>query len=241
MHPGEIEVLLLRKKRGEYWGNRGHFCSVALFDRLTWVNGIAYRKFLTECLHCIQAQSNSLPFLCSIKLCYLLEGSVSYEAEVLPNPCVWLVWLMSDPETSQLRSRNCGIQEQCSFTTEVKSSKKEERTWAEITLIIPDLGFSPSFLKLLLVGWVSAFPPSSLASEWSQVPVLSGEILTTWSRVWLSYHYHPPLSLTTPPPLPITHLNLSGPELATHPPPPTLLNSCKSILPSSLNLGPSNS
>ena len=65
MHPGEIEVLLLRKKRGEYWGNIGHFCSIALFDRLTWVSGIAYRKFLAEC---IQAQSNSLPFLYSIKL-----------------------------------------------------------------------------------------------------------------------------------------------------------------------------
>ena len=143
---------------------------------------------------------------------------------------------MSDPETSQLRGRNCGIQEQRSFTTEVKSSKKEKRTWTEITLIIPDPAFLTTFLKLLLVGWVSAFPPSSLASEWSQVHVLSSEILTIWSRVGLSDHYHPPLTLTTPPPLPITHVDLSGPELATYHPPPTLLNSCKSILPSSLNL-----
>lgn len=148
---------------------------------------------------------------------------------------------MSDPETGQLRGRNCGIQEHHSFTTEVKSSRKEERTWAEITLIIPDLAFLPTFLKLLLVGWVSAFPPSSLASECSQVHVLSSEILTTWSRVGLSDHYYPPLTLTTPPPLPITHLDLSGPKLASRHPPPTLLNSCKSILPSSLNLGPSNS
>lgn len=113
------------------------------------------------------------------------------------------------------------------------------RTWAEITLIIltwPSCQhFSSSISR---VGF--CLSPSPLASECSQVHVLSSEILTTWSRVGAVRSLPPSSDSDYPPPLPITHLDLSGPK-HTHHPPPYFAKLLQSILPSSLNLGPSNS